>query len=48
MSGGIFHNVGQLVVAAYVVENYNIFYYMPVLLIAGALTGFWSVLRHRK
>ena len=29
-----------LVVAAYVVENYNIFYYMPVLLIAGALTGF--------
>ena len=40
VSGGIFHNVGQLVVAAYVVENYNIFYYMPVLLIAGALTGF--------
>ena len=26
VSGGIFHNVGQLVVAAYVVENYNIFY----------------------
>ena len=40
VSGGIFHNVGQLVVAAYVVENYNIFYYMPVLLFAGALTGF--------
>ena len=40
VSGGIFHNVGQLIVAAYVVENYNIFYYMPVLLFAGALTGF--------
>ena len=40
VSGGIFHTVGQLVVAAYVVENYNIFYYMPVLLFAGALTGF--------
>ncbi len=38
--GGIAHNIGQLVVAAFVVENCNIFYYMPVLLIAGALTGF--------
>lgn len=37
--GGIFHNVGQLVLAAFVVENYNIFYYMPLLLIAGAATG---------
>ena len=27
VSGGIFHNVGQLIVAAYVVENYNIFYF---------------------
>lgn len=40
VSGGVFHNVGQLVVAAAVVENYNIFYYMPVLLIAGIITGF--------
>lgn len=39
ISGGIFHNVGQLAVAAMVVENYNIFYYLPVLLIAGAVTG---------
>lgn len=39
ISGGIFHNVGQLVVAALVVENYNIFYYMPVLLVAGIVTG---------
>lgn len=37
--GGIFHNIGQLGVAAAVVENYNLFYYMPVLLIAGFLTG---------
>lgn len=40
VSGGVSHNVGQLVVAAAVVENYNIFYYMPVLLIAGIITGF--------
>lgn len=39
ISGGMFHNVGQLCVAAFVVENYNIFYYMPVLLIAGIVTG---------
>lgn len=37
--GGIFHNIGQLAVAALVVENYNVFYYLPVLLFAGAVTG---------
>lgn len=37
--GGIFHNIGQLAVAALVVENYNVFYYLPVLLFAGAATG---------
>ena len=39
ISGGMFHNVGQLIVAAFVVENYNIFYYMPILLVAGIVTG---------
>ena len=37
--GDIFHNIGQLAVAALVVENYNVFYYLPVLLLAGAATG---------
>lgn len=40
VAGGIFHNVGQLLVASAVVENYNLFYYMPVLLVAGFVTGF--------
>ena len=40
VSGGLFHNIGQICVAALVVENYNIFYYLPLLLIAGAVTGF--------
>lgn len=39
-AGGISHNVGQLIVAALVVENYNIFFYVPVLIIAGIITGF--------
>lgn len=38
-AGGIFHNVGQLLVAAAVVENYNLFYYAPALLAAGFVTG---------
>ncbi len=37
--GGIFHNIGQIAVAAIVVENINIFYYIPVLIVAGAVTG---------
>lgn len=39
VAGGISHNTGQLLVAALVVENYKIMYYIPVLLIAGFLTG---------
>lgn len=38
--GGISHNVGQLLIAAVVVENYHIFYYVPILLLAGTITGF--------
>lgn len=38
--GGISHNIGQIVVAALIVNNYNILYYFPILLIAGIVTGF--------
>lgn len=37
--GGICHNVGQLIVAILVLENYRISYYLPVLLISGLVTG---------
>lgn len=37
--GGITHNLGQIVIAAMVVENVNLFYYFPALLIAGLVTG---------
>ena len=40
MAGGVFHNIGQLLVAAAVVETGGIFYYIPPLLIAGVGTGF--------
>ncbi len=38
-AGGITHNLGQIIVAAAVVENRNLFYYFPVMLPAGAATG---------
>ncbi len=39
IAGGVFHNVGQLIIAALVVETFSVTYYIPVLLIAGLLTG---------
>lgn len=37
--GGSVHNIGQLAAAAIVMENAGVFYYLPVLLLSGALTG---------
>lgn len=39
VAGGIFHNLGQVLMAACVVENLNLLYYMSVLFFAGLLTG---------
>ena len=40
VAGGVFHNIGQLLVAMFVVETFSVAYYVPVLLIAGVATGF--------
>lgn len=37
--GGVFHNLGQMIVASFVVETYSIFSYVPVLIFSGILTG---------
>lgn len=37
--GGVFHNVGQIIVAFFVVENYAVYIYLPVLILAGIITG---------
>ena len=39
IAGGVFHNIGQLFVAMIVVEMFSVAYYVPVLLVAGLLTG---------
>ena len=40
LAGGVFHNVGQCIVAVLVVNTVQVFYYLPFLVIAGAVTGF--------
>lgn len=40
MLGGVCHNIGQIIVAAIVMETVRIAYYLPVLLVAGLITGF--------
>ena len=37
--GGVFHNTGQILVAALVVENERLFYYLPMLMISGTIAG---------
>ncbi len=51
-AGGVFHNLGQVIVASAVVENIKIMLYLPVLTVAGMGTGIligvtaWMTLRH--
>lgn len=37
--GGVGHNIGQICVAAFVVKQAGVFYYLPMLLIAGTAAG---------
>ena len=39
IGGGASHNVAHLLVAMFVVQTYQVGYYLPVLLIAGVITG---------
>lgn len=37
--GAIFHNLGQIIVAALVTETYRIAYYFPILIVSAVITG---------
>ena len=37
--GGVGHNIGQLLIAAFVVKTFAVFTYLPVLLVAGTIAG---------
>lgn len=39
LSGGVFHNIGQLLLASAVLQTKAIFFYLPVLLISGSIAG---------
>lgn len=37
--GGVFHNIGQLSMAAWITKTAGVFTYLPVLMVAGIITG---------
>lgn len=37
--GGIFHNIGQIILAMFVLETDSLIFYLPVLLIVGCVSG---------
>lgn len=39
--GAIFHNIGQLLVASIIIEDFRIYIYLPVLLISAIVTGYF-------
>ena len=39
VSGGIFHNIGQIGIAAFVMKTVELLYYLPILLIGGTVSG---------
>ena len=39
VAGGVSHNIGQMVMAFLVLESMAVWYYLPVLLISGCITG---------
>lgn len=41
IAGGVSHNIGQLLVAAFVVKTSGILYDAPPLMVAGSITGFF-------
>lgn len=39
MAGAVFHNLGQLLIAAALIEDIRIFFYFPILLFSGIVAG---------
>ncbi|MHC1721160.1 MAG: Gx transporter family protein [Clostridiaceae bacterium] len=39
--GAVFHNIGQLLVAAIVIQDLRIYIYLPVLMVSAVITGYF-------
>ena len=37
--GGVFHNVGQILLAMWILETESLLYYLPVLMVSGSVAG---------
>ena len=40
--GAIAHNIGQILVAVFLINSTKIMYYLPILIISGIITGFFT------
>ncbi|MEW9096189.1 MAG: Gx transporter family protein [Clostridiaceae bacterium] len=41
VSGAVFHNIGQLLIASLIVQDFRIYLYLPVLMISAIITGYF-------
>jgi heptaprenyl diphosphate synthase len=41
MIGAVFHNIGQLLVASFVIQDFRVYIYLPVLMISAVVTGYF-------
>lgn len=39
ITGGVMHNVGQILMAMWVLDTVELYYYLPVLMVTGVVTG---------
>lgn len=37
--GSIFHSIGQLIMASFILKNNSVFYYLPIMLVLSVVTG---------
>lgn len=42
IAGAIFHNIGQLLIASIVIGDFRMYIYLPVLMIAAVITGYFT------
>lgn len=41
MIGAVFHNIGQLLVASFVIQDFRVYIYLPILMISAVVTGYF-------
>ena len=40
VAGGVAHNVGQIIIAIFIINSYSVINYLPILMLAGIICGF--------